>query len=425
MANSLSPFVDTGNNQFSRQFDIETIGGDQRQRLAEMLRSNMLNQPQGQMVSGWYVAPNWSQYAANLANTAVGVIGGKMLDEERAKKTAEALKKFEGVEEEIPLNKALQSNTSQAEGQTPFAGQQTLSQRFADNAQPSAEQTPINPEMAPRQTRMRPLTQDEQDMAMLNLASVNPTMAGIYGNLQAARAKRAYDEEQRTLDRQARFDLARENQQGRMDLARMTAGLAAANRPEKMLTAMDENGNPFTVPQSAFQQGMTLYSPAAAKAMKEQKAQFEAKKDVGTQIQGLKESYDTLNKNFGITSENNKPGSNFGAWLSSTAPGQWVGRVAGTENATARDDIRMSRPGLMQSIVKASGMSAKQIDSNAELKLMLDQATDPQAGYEANMKALNRLEKRFGLGGSGDQPSATGIPSANDIDAEIARRRGK
>jgi len=51
----------------------------------------------------------------------------------------------------------------------------------------------------------------------------------------------------------------------------------------------------------------------------------------------------------------------------------------------------------MQSIVKASGMSAKQIDSNAELKLMLDQATDPTAGYEANMKALDNLDKRFGL----------------------------
>lgn len=413
MANSISPFVDTGNNQFSRQFDIESINGDQRQRLAEMLRSNMLNQPQGQMVSGWYVAPNWSQYASNLANTVVGVFGGKALDEERAKKTAEALKKFEGVEEEVPMANipGLNNNAGMAEGQSRPEG--------------APEQSPMNPTMVPKQTRMRPLTQDEQDMAMLNLASVNPTMAGIYGNLQGARAKRAYDEEQRTLDRQAKFELARENQQGRMDLARLSAGLAAANRPEKMLTTMDENGNPFTVPQSAFQPGMALYSPAAAKAMKDQKAQADAKKDVGSQIQGLRDSYDTLNRNYGITSENNKPGSNFGAWLSSTAPGQWVGRLAGSENATARDDIRMSRPGLMQSIVKASGMSAKQIDSNAELKLMLDQATDPQAGYEANVKALNRLENRFGIGGAGNQLDNSGVPSQSAIDAEIARRRSK
>lgn len=258
MANSLSPFVDTGNSQFSRQFDIETIGGDQRQRLAEMLRSNMLNQPQGQMVSGWYVAPNWSQYAANLANTAVGVFGGKMLDEERAKKTAEALKKFEGVEVDVP---GTDNNASMAEGSTPvsYGSEKTPLQKLTGGENQAEGQTPMNPAMAPKQTRMRPLTQDEQDMAMLNLASVNPTMAGIYGNLQSARAKRAYDEEQRTLDRQARFDLARENMQGRMDLARMTAGLAAANRPEPLVAVVNNDGNPVMVPRSQAV-GMTPFN---------------------------------------------------------------------------------------------------------------------------------------------------------------------
>jgi len=46
----------------------------------------------------------------------------------------------------------------------------------------------------------------------------------------------------------------------------------------------------------------------------------------------------------------------------------------------------------MQAIVKATGMSAKQIDSNAEMKLMLQQATDPTMSYQANMAALKRLE---------------------------------
>ena len=68
-------------DQFSKMYDVEVVGGDQRQRLAEMLRANALNAPQGQMVSGWYVPPSWSQNLAQLANTAVGVFGGQAIEE--------------------------------------------------------------------------------------------------------------------------------------------------------------------------------------------------------------------------------------------------------------------------------------------------------------------------------------------------------
>ena len=73
---------------FSKMYDVEVVGGDQRQRLAEMLRANALNAPQGQMVSGWYVPPSWSQNLAHLANTAVGVFGG--IAAEDAEREAEA-----------------------------------------------------------------------------------------------------------------------------------------------------------------------------------------------------------------------------------------------------------------------------------------------------------------------------------------------
>lgn len=414
MANSLSPFVDTGNSQFSRQFDIETIGGDQRQRLAEMLRSNMLNQPQGQMVSGWYVAPNWTQYAANLANTAVGIIGGKMLDEERAKKTAEALKKFEGVEVNIP---GVDSNANMAEGSTPisYGGEQTPLQKLVGGTNEAEGQTPMNQAMVPKQTRMRPLTQDEQDMAMLNLASVNPTMAGIYGNLQSARAKRAYDEEQRTLDRQARFDLARENMQGRMDLARMTAGLAAANRPEKMITAMDENGNPFTIPQSQFQAGMTIYNPTTAKAFKERQEKVKGLENLNDLTGSLRQAYGNLNQMNAIPSTQNRIGTNIGAKLASTGVGQWLGGAVGTNAQAERDKIAQTRPLLLNAIKNATGMSAKQMDSNAELNMYLRAATDPSLTYEANMEALNNLDRLYGLGLNVNNAPAIGAPPAGAV----------
>lgn len=82
------------NQPFSKMYDVEIVGGDQRQRLAEMLRANALNAPQGQMVSGWYVPPSWTQNLAQLANTAVGVFGGKAIDEENRKTMQEDYQKF-------------------------------------------------------------------------------------------------------------------------------------------------------------------------------------------------------------------------------------------------------------------------------------------------------------------------------------------
>lgn len=58
----------------------------------------------------------------------------------------------------------------------------------------------------------------------------------------------------------------------------------------------------------------------------------------------------------------------------------------------------MTRPLLLQAIMKATGMSAKQMDSNAELKLYLATATDPQKGLEANLEALDRIESLYGGG---------------------------
>ena len=81
-------------DQFSKMYDVERVGGDQRTRLAEMLRANALNQPQGQMVSGWYVAPSWSQNLNQALQGGIGTYMGAKLDEERKAKTAEILRQL-------------------------------------------------------------------------------------------------------------------------------------------------------------------------------------------------------------------------------------------------------------------------------------------------------------------------------------------
>ena len=91
---------------FSKMLDFEVVGGDQKKRLAEMLRANALNTPQGQIVSGWYVPPSWSQNLAHLAQTATGVFGGIAADEEEKKAMQEDYKRFTAGQQAAGLRRA-------------------------------------------------------------------------------------------------------------------------------------------------------------------------------------------------------------------------------------------------------------------------------------------------------------------------------
>jgi hypothetical protein len=110
-------------------------------------------------------------------------------------------------------------------------------------------------------------------------------------------------------------------------------------------------------------------------------------------------AYGTLKDLGGIKSKENSPQKNISAALQSSKAGQIAGSLMGTPEQDARDLIMSQRPILVQAIVKATGMSATQINSNVELKNLLDAATDPNRGYETNIKTLNNINKRFGLGG--------------------------
>lgn len=117
-------------------------------------------------------------------------------------------------------------------------------------------------------------------------------------------------------------------------------------------------------------------------------------------VADLRDKYSQLNENGGIVNQDRGAMANLGASFGASSLGQTLGGAVGTKNQTARDTIAMTRPLLLQSIMKATGMSAKQMDSNAELKMYLATATDPTKGYQANIEALDRIEKLYG-GGNG------------------------
>lgn len=133
----------------------------------------------------------------------------------------------------------------------------------------------------------------------------------------------------------------------------------------------------------------------------DQKAQQKAAgaTDVDIALTTLRDAYDRLETGGGITSTTKGPIDNLTAAVQSSGIGQAAGKAFGTDNQSARNDIAMSRPALLAALMKATGMNAKQMDSNAELKLWLTTATDPTLDVQSNRRALDNIEKKY-LGGN-------------------------
>lgn len=132
---------------------------------------------------------------------------------------------------------------------------------------------------------------------------------------------------------------------------------------------------------------------------------------VSDMIQSLSNSYQALDQAGGITNPEKGALANMRAYAGNTAPGQLMGSMAGTKAQSIRNTIEQSRPLLINAIRQATGMSAKAMDSNAELQFYLKAATDPKLDIKANMAALQKLEQLYGM----SAPSLTGAPAPGGI----------
>jgi hypothetical protein len=69
----------------------DSMGLERQRKLAQALTSQAFNQPQGQMISGYYVAPSWTQQLAPALSAAVGLGMNESLDKKQLA-LAEALR---------------------------------------------------------------------------------------------------------------------------------------------------------------------------------------------------------------------------------------------------------------------------------------------------------------------------------------------
>lgn len=107
----------------------------------------------------------------------------------------------------------------------------------------------------------------------------------------------------------------------------------------------------------------------------------------------LRKIYGELRGIGALVSPKQSTGANVAARVRASGVGQMLEGAVGTEAQTKRDRVASIRPALMQSLAQATGMTGKQLDSNADVKLFMQTVTDPTTSYEANLAAIDGLER--------------------------------
>ena len=137
---------------------------------------------------------------------------------------------------------------------------------------------------------------------------------------------------------------------------------------------------------------------------------------VNSLIATLRDQYSQLHQGGGIADPKAGVMSNLAAGIGSSGVGQFAGRMVGTQNQSLRNQISQQRPLLLNAIKQATGMTAKQMDSNVELKMYLAAATDPTLDIRANLAALDKLDELYGLSGKTATPPASGSNNPRVVD---------
>ena len=109
----------------------------------------------------------------------------------------------------------------------------------------------------------------------------------------------------------------------------------------------------------------------------------------------LLSEYKDLDASKGITNTDRSAYENTSSYLRASDVGQGLGRFFGTKEQSSRDTISQLKPLILSAVIQASGMSAKQLDSNAEMKLWLAAVTDPKTSYQTVEKITNNLLMKF------------------------------
>lgn len=239
----------------------------------------------------------------------------------------------------------------------------------------------------------------------------------IEAKKEAALLQAKNDREREEIRAQAKIDAQQIAADARKDIARLVSGLKTPPAPSVTTIVDPTNTNQMISIDtrqykgggigSAGVIGISGKEPTAA--VKETKA-TEGKAQLQDQLDDLRASFTSLNEKRAITSQERNPISNLLSSVQGSTVGQMAGRTFGTKEQTERNLINSAKQRISTAIKNATGMSSQQLNSNFELKSMLDSLSDVNLGYEASMEIIDRLERDYVKGGGmkkGVQPTPT------------------
>lgn len=150
------------------------------------------------------------------------------------------------------------------------------------------------------------------------------------------------------------------------------------------------------MPQQPVSQAMPTPAPQpiTVGTKKQVVGQTNVEKTLGRMIN----LYDTLDEMKEIPSEKRGPLENIGAYARGTTLGQEVEKARATPAQTKRNEIRSLQRALLNDIKNSTGMSAQEINSNFELKNMLETLSDPTQSIESVKAILADISARYGQG---------------------------
>ena len=215
--------------------------------------------------------------------------------------------------------------------------------------------------------------------------------------------QRAKDEKEREQIRaDAKRDAAKIAADARQDIARLAGSLKQPPAPS--ITQIVDPTNPQQMISIDTRQykgggvgsvgvvGISGKEPTAA--VRESKVEA-GKTELEDQLSTLRSAFTTLNEKRAIPSTDRNVASNVLSYIQGSGIGQVAGRMGGTKEQVERDVINSSKQRLVSAIKNATGMSSQQLNSNFELKTMLDSLSDVNLGYEASMRIIDNLENSY------------------------------
>lgn len=216
----------------------------------------------------------------------------------------------------------------------------------------------------------------------------------------------------------AQQDLLREQQAARLQQAKDQAAMLEEGRNQR---AAEANALKLTLAQIAAQNRANA-GPNAAEIKRQDAAE---KADASrTRSSSLLDEMDTnvdiLDKNAGITNTNRSALSNALSWAQNTGPGQVLGKMGGTVNQNARNNIESLATNLVLELKNVKGLSASQMNSNMELQRYLT-AVAGGNNYDAGSlrSVIRRARDMLGVpGGSSPAPAASASVAQKPGDIE-------